>query len=139
MEAATQTQPRVGQGALERLFKISERGSNVRIELLGGLTTFLTMSYILFVNPAILSTKGTGMPFEAVAVATALAACIATMAMGLFTNYPFALASGLGLNAVVAFDIILGRNLRWEVGMACIVIEGLLALVLVIAACAKPS
>jgi AGZA family xanthine/uracil permease-like MFS transporter len=101
------------------------------VEALGGLSTFLTMSYILFVNPAILSAAG--MPFEAVAVATALAAAIATAAMGLLTNLPFALASGLGLNAVVAFDLIIGRELGWPVAMACVVIEGLIALVLVIA------
>jgi AGZA family xanthine/uracil permease-like MFS transporter len=118
-------------GRLDRFFKISERGSTPRREVLGGTTTFLTMSYILFVNPAILSAAG--LPFTAVAVATALAAAVATLAMGLIANYPFALASGLGLNAVVAFDIILGRGLPWQVGMACIVIEGLLALLLVVA------
>ncbi|MBX5470595.1 MAG: NCS2 family permease [Thermoleophilaceae bacterium] len=134
MQAATATlETRAHRSALERWFRIGERGSSVRLELLGGLSTFLTMSYILFVNPAILSTKGTGLEFGPVAVATALAACIATLAMGLLTNYPFALASGLGLNAVVAFDIILGHDLPWQVGMACIVIEGLLALVLVVA------
>src|SRR4051812_3323225 len=116
---------------LDRRFGFSRRGSSLRIETLGGLSTFLTMSYILFVNPAILSAAG--LPFAAVAVATALAASIATIAMGLLSNYPYALASGLGLNAVVAFDIILGRKLAWPVGMACVVIEGLLALVLVIA------
>jgi AGZA family xanthine/uracil permease-like MFS transporter len=99
--------------------------------MLGGVVTFLTMSYILFVNPAILSAAG--MPFGAVAVATAIAACICTAAMGLLTNLPFALAPGLGINAVIAFDVILGRKLEWPVGMAVIVIEGLLALVLVIA------
>src|SRR6059058_1257895 len=118
-------------GLLERRFAIAERGSTLRTEALGGLSTFLTMSYILFVNPAILSSAG--MPFNAVAVATALAAAIATITMGLVANYPFALASGLGLNAVVAFDIILGRKVGWPVGMACVVIEGLLALVLVVA------
>src|SRR3954452_3460450 len=118
-------------GALERHFRIGERGSSVRVEVLGGVSTFLTMSYILFVNPAILSAAG--MPFDAVAVATALAAAIATIGMGLVSNYPFALASGLGLNAVVAFDIILGRKVGWPVGMACVVIEGLVALGLVIA------
>ncbi|HEX8104621.1 MAG TPA: NCS2 family permease [Solirubrobacteraceae bacterium] len=116
---------------LERRFRMAERGSSVRVELLGGVSTFLTMSYILFVNPAILSAAG--LPFEAVAVATALAAALATAAMGLITNYPFALASGLGLNAVVAFEIVLGRNLPWPVGMACVVIEGLIGLVLVLA------
>ena len=99
--------------------------------MLGGLSTFLTMSYILFVNPAILSAAG--MPFEAVAVVTALAAALATATMGLLTNYPFALASGLGLNAVVAFELIVGRGLPWPVGMAAVVLEGVLALVLVVA------
>src|SRR5919112_6401997 len=100
-------------------------------EVRAGVATFLTMSYILFVNPAILSAAG--LPFGAVAVAPALAAAVATAAMALATNLPFALAPGLGINAIVAFDIILGRNLPWQVGMAVVVIEGLLALVLVIA------
>jgi adenine/guanine/hypoxanthine permease len=116
---------------LERRFAIRERGSTVRIELLGGVSTFLTMSYIVFVNPAILSAAG--MPFEAVAVVTALSAAVCTAAMALLTNFPFALAPGLGLNAVVAFDLVLGRGLDWPVAMACIVIEGLVALVLVVA------
>src|SRR5689334_18677677 len=115
---------------VDHRFRISERGSTVRVELLGGLSTFLTMCYILFVNPAILSAAG--VPFQGVAVATALAACVTTLAMGLFTNYPFALATGLGLNAVVAFDIILGRKVAWPVGMSCIVLEGVLALILVL-------
>src|SRR4051794_35430124 len=117
--------------SLERYFSIRERGSTVRTEMLGGLVTFLTMAYIVFVNPAILGAAG--MPVGAVTVATALAACIASAAMGLFTNLPFALASGLGLNAVVAFDLILGRKLPWPVAMSCVVIEGLIALVLVLA------
>ena len=116
---------------LERRFKIAERGSTLRIESLGGLSTFLTMSYILFVNPAILSAAG--LPFNAVAVATALAAGVATIVMGLVANYPFALASGLGINAVVAFDIILGQQVGWGVGMACVVIEGVIAVILVLA------
>src|SRR2546423_12355479 len=116
---------------LERRFAIARRGSSVRVELLGGLSTFLTMCYILFVNPAILAAAG--VPFKGVAVATALAACITTAAMALLTNYPFALASGLGLNAVVAFDLILGHHLRWPVGMAAIVLEGAIAFVLVLA------
>jgi AGZA family xanthine/uracil permease-like MFS transporter len=118
-------------GFLERRFRLAERGTTPRTEALGGLATFLTMSYILFVNPAILSAAG--LPFEAVATATALAAAIATVAMGLYANLPFALAPGLGINAVVAFDVILGRGLEWPVGMALIVIEGLIAVVLVLA------
>src|SRR5919106_1053620 len=107
---------------LERRFRLLEHGTSPRVEALGGLATFLTMSYILFVNPAILSAAGA--PFDAVAVCTALAAAITTLGMGLATNLPFALAPGLGINAVVAFDIILGRGLPWQVGMAVVVIEG---------------
>jgi len=116
---------------LDRRFGFTARGSSLRIETLGGVSTFLTMSYILFVNPAILSAAG--LPFGAVAVGTALAAGITTLAMGLIANYPFALASGLGLNAVVAFDVILGRKLPWQTGMAVVVVEGLVAVVLVAA------
>src|SRR5436190_22049845 len=130
MTAPAETaKPRTRAAFLDRFFRYSERGSSLRIESLGGLSTFLTMSYILFVNPAILSAAG--LPFSAVATATALAAAIATLAMGVIANYPFALASGLGLNAVVAFDVILGRHLPWQTGMAVIVVEGLVAVVLV--------
>ncbi len=125
------TAPRGDGSPLERYFAIRERGSTVRTEVLGGVVTFLTMAYIVFVNPAILSAAG--LPFGAVAIGTALAAAIFTLLMGLLTNLPFALASGLGLNAIVAFDLILGRELPWPVAMACVVIEGLIALVLVIA------
>ena len=100
-------------------------------EVLGGVVTFLTMASIVFVNPAILSAAG--MPTGAVTVATALAAAIFTALMGIVTNLPFALASGLGLNAVVAFDLILGRHLPWPVAMSCVVIEGEVAVVLVLA------
>src|SRR3712207_3523216 len=117
--------------ALAARFKFAERGTTLRTEVLGGVATFLTMSYIVFVNPAILSAAG--LPFEAVAVATALAAAVFTLAMGLLTNLPFALASGLGINAIVAFDIIIGREVSPAVGMACILIEGAIALVLVLA------
>src|SRR3954467_6146283 len=128
---APQNSPAASGSGPERFFSIRERGSTVRTEVLGGIVTFLTMAYIVFVNPAILGAAG--MPVDAVTVATALAAALFTAAMGLFTNLPFALASGLGLNAVVAFDLILGRHLPWPVAMACIVIEGVVALVLVLA------
>src|SRR5438270_10878239 len=116
MNTTTQTRRGSVGSLLDRRFRISERGSTLQTETVGGLTTFLTMSYILFVNPAILSAAG--LPFSAVAVGTALAAGVTTLAMGLVANYPFALASGLGLNAVVAFDVILGRKLPWQTGMA---------------------
>jgi AGZA family xanthine/uracil permease-like MFS transporter len=130
MTATSATAPPREGGFLERRFRLSERSTDVRTEVLGGVATFLTMSYILFVNPAILSAAK--MPFEAVAVATAIASCVATLAMGLFTNLPFALAPGLGINAIVAFDIVLGRGLPWQVAMSIIVIEGLVALLLVL-------
>jgi adenine/guanine/hypoxanthine permease len=116
---------------IERRFRLTERGTTLRAEALGGLSTFLTMSYILFVNPAILSAAK--VPAAGVAVATALVAALMTAAMGLIANMPFALAPGLGINAVVAFDIVLAQGHPWPVAMACIVLEGLLALVLVIA------
>ena len=128
MSATTESHP---QSGLSRRFRFHERGTDTRTEVLGGGATFLTMCYILFVNPAILSAAG--VPFEAVAVCTAVAAAITTLAMGLATNLPFALAPGLGINAVVAFDIVLGRDLPWQVGMAVVVVEGLIAVILVLA------
>jgi len=116
---------------MDRLFDFRSHQTTLRREVLGGVVTFLTMSYIVFVNPAILHSAG--LNFDAVAVATALAAALFTAIMGLATNLPFALASGLGINAIVAFDIILGRKVSPEVGMACIVIEGALAVFLVLA------
>ncbi len=131
MEAGTPTAGGSRRTVLERRFALRKRGTTPRLEVLGGVSTFLTMSYILFVNPAILSAAG--LPFDAVAIATALAAAITTAAMGLLTNYPIALASGLGLNAVVAFELVQGRGLEWPVAMACVVVEGLIAVVLVLA------
>src|SRR4051795_11627310 len=121
MTAASQTAPAPRGGFLERRFRLAERNTTVRSEMLGGVATFLTMSYILFVNPAILSAAG--MPFHAVAVATAIAACCCPLVMCLFTTLPFAPAPGLGINAVVAFDIVLGRGIEWPVAMSIIVIE----------------
>jgi len=90
-----------GGGLLERRFALRERGTSVRTEVIAGVTTFMTMAYILFVNPAILGNAG--LEFPAVLTVTALVAGVMTIAMGLFANYPFAIASGLGLHAVVAF------------------------------------
>jgi len=117
---------------LGSFFGFAERGTNLRTEVVAGLTTFMTMAYIIFVNPAILGTEGTGLPVEGVFVATCLAAAAASVAMGLVANFPVALASGLGLNAVVAFTLILGLGLSWQQAMACVVIEGLLVTALVL-------
>ena len=122
-------------GGLASFFKLSERGTSVGTEVRAGLTTFMVMAYIIFVNPSILSggpLDGLGPPFIPVAVATALAAGILTIAMGLATNYPFALAAGLGLNAVVAFELILTRGFTWQQAMAIIVWEGIIILILVL-------
>jgi len=117
---------------LGSFFEFSERGTNLRTEVIAGLTTFMTMAYIIFVNPAILGTEGTGLPITGVFFATCVAAALASIAMGVFANYPVALASGLGLNAIVAFTLILGLGLSWQQAMAVIVIEGLVVTVLVL-------
>jgi adenine/guanine/hypoxanthine permease len=117
---------------LESFFRFSERGTSFRTEIIAGLTTFMTMAYIIFVNPAILGTEGTGLNIEGVFFATCIAAAATTIAMGLVANYPIALASGLGLNAVVAYTLILGLGLPWQTAMAVVVVEGILILLLVI-------
>ena len=93
------------RGALEKFFKLSEHKTNVRTEVLAGITTFMTMAYILVVNPGILSDAG--MDFGAVFTATALAAAIGTLVMALYANLPFALAPGMGLNAFFAYYVVL--------------------------------
>ena len=127
--------PRAATGGLDGFFRISERGSSVGTELRAGLTTFMVMAYIIFVNPSIISggdLEGAGPPFLPTVVATALTAGILTIAMGLVANYPFALAAGLGLNAVVAFQLILGRGFAWQEAMAVIAWEGILITILVL-------
>ena len=113
-------------------FGFSERGTNFRTEIVAGLTTFMTMAYIIFVNPAILGTEGTGLPVSGVFFATCVAAAAACIAMGIFANFPVALASGLGLNAIVAFTLILGIGLPWQQAMAVVVVEGVLVTILVL-------
>lgn len=113
-------------------FGFSERGTNFRTEIVAGLTTFMTMAYIIFVNPAILGTEGTGLPISGVFFATCVAAAAACIAMGVFANFPVALASGLGLNAIVAFTLILGLGLSWQEAMAVVVVEGVLITILVL-------
>jgi adenine/guanine/hypoxanthine permease len=121
---------------IDGFFRITERGSTVRIELLAGLVTWLTMAYILFVNPAILGAvtdpQGTALPFPAVLTVTALAAGAMTLAMGIYANYPFAIAAGLGLNAFVAFTLVGTLGLTWPQAMGVILIEGLVITALVL-------
>jgi adenine/guanine/hypoxanthine permease len=113
-------------------FRFSERGTSFRTEVVAGLTTFMTMAYIIFVNPAILGTEGTGLPVSGVFFATCVAAAVACIAMGLVANFPLALASGLGLNAIVTYTLILELGLSWQQAMAVIVVEGVLVTVLVL-------
>jgi len=129
---ATQVGRGAAQGPLERRFRIAERGSTVRREVLAGVTTFLTMAYILFVNPAVLGTGDRGLAFPAVLTVTALVAGVMTIAMGLVANYPFAVASGLGLNAVVAFQLVGAQGLSYPEAMGVVVTEGLIITALVL-------
>jgi AGZA family xanthine/uracil permease-like MFS transporter len=122
-------------GGIEGYFRIKERGSSIRIEVIAGVTTFMTMAYILFLNPLILSgpdAEGTVLAGGAVLTVTALAAGVMTIAMGAFANVPFALAAGLGLNGFVAFTLVAANGLTWPQAMGVIVVEGLVILVLVL-------
>lgn len=115
---------------LERQFGLSQHGVTVASEVRAGAVTFLTLSYILFVNPQILSQAG--LPAEDVAVATALASAIATLTMALFANYPFALAPGMGLNAYFTFGVVGGLGVSWQTALAAVFVEGLLFLALAV-------
>jgi len=125
-----------GAGRLDRFFQITARGSSVRAEVVAGVTTFMTMAYILFVNAAILGgvpdRDGHKLAFAAVLTVTALSAGVSTLAMGVVANYPFALAAGMGLNAVVAFQLVAGAGLSWAEAMGVVVLEGLLITALVL-------
>ncbi|ADT86242.1 NCS2 family permease [Vibrio sp. Vb2880] len=113
---------------LERLFKLSEHGTNVRTEIIAGVTTFLTMAYIIFVNPAILSDAG--MDRGAVFVATCLAAAVGCFIMGLVANYPIAQAPGMGLNAFFTYVVVLGMGYSWQVALAAVFCSGVLFILL---------
>lgn len=117
---------------MESFFKFKERGTDLKTEIISGVATFMTMAYIIFVNPGILSAAG--VPFGGAVTATALGAALMCIMMGLISNRPFALASGMGLNAVVAFTVIgaAQANVPWQVGMAVIFVEGLVILALVL-------
>ncbi|GAA5786563.1 NCS2 family permease [Chitiniphilus shinanonensis] len=111
---------------LESFFKLKEHGTDVRTEVLAGFTTFLTMAYIVFVNPSILSL--TGMDFNAVFVATCLAAALGCAIMGLVANYPIALAPGMGLNAYFTFSVVKGMGVSWQVALGAVFLSGIIFL-----------
>ena len=110
---------------LEKLFGLSKAKTTVKTEVMAGLATFLTMAYITVVNPAILSTEGTGMAFGAVFTATIIAAVIGTLIMGLWANWPVALAPGMGLNAFFAFGVVFGMGYTYQQALAAVFIAGL--------------
>ncbi len=116
---------------IERMFKLSAQGTSVRTEVLAGFTTFLTMAYIVIVNPTILGQAG--MPIAAVAAATCLAASFGSILMGLIANYPIALAPGMGLNAYFTFTVVKGMGLPWETALGCVFLSGVAFLVLTVA------
>src|SRR5207248_8658162 len=113
---------------LERLFDLKGHGTTVRTEVLAGLTTFLTMAYIVVVNPAILGAAG--MPVAAVAVATCLASGIGCILMGLLSNYPLALAPGMGLNAYFTYTVVKGMGLPWQTALGAVFLSGIIFLLL---------
>lgn len=126
---AARTAPRNG-GLLERMFKLTEHNTTVRTEVIAGLTTFLTMAYIIFVNPSILGDAG--MPKGAVFVATCLIAALGTLIMGLYANYPIAMAPGMGLNAYFAYVVVLGMGYTWQVALGAVFISGCLFLIVTV-------
>ena len=113
---------------MEKFFKLKEHGTDVKTEVIAGITTFLTMAYILIVNPLILSE--TGMDFGAVFTATALASLIATLVMALVANLPFALAPGMGLNAFFAYAVCLGMGYSWQFALTAVLLEGIIFIIL---------
>ena len=107
---------------MENFFKLKENNTTFGTELLAGLTTFFAMSYIIFVNPSILSQ--TGMPFQAVFLSTIIASVVSTLVMGLFANVPYALAPGMGLNAFFTFTVVFGLGFSWQEALAMVFICG---------------
>lgn len=116
---------------IEKLFKISENGTTIKTEVIGGITTFMTMAYILAVNPSLLGNEfGAAMDPTAVLIATCLASFVGTLAMALLANYPFALAPGMGLNAYFSFTVCGAMGYSWKVALMAVFVEGLIFIVL---------
>ena len=113
---------------LEKTFHLKEHNTNVKTEILAGITTFMTMAYILAVNPTVLSASG--MDSGAIFTATAISACFATLLMAAFSNYPFALAPGMGLNAFFAYTVVLNMGYSWQTALAAVFVEGIIFIVL---------
>ncbi|MFY9856429.1 MAG: NCS2 family permease, partial [Exiguobacterium chiriqhucha] len=108
---------------MERYFQLNELGTNIKTELIAGFTTFLAMAYILFVNPNVLGAAG--MDMGAVFVATGLVALVGSVMMGLFANYPIAIAPGMGLNAFFAYSVVLGMGIPWQTALSGVLVSGM--------------
>src|SRR5262245_1583908 len=115
----------------DRVFKLSENNTTIRIEIAAGLTTFLTMAYIIFVNPKILSEAG--VPFSGALFATCISAAIGSLMMGLVANYPFALAPGMGLNAYFTYTVVNAMGYDWRVALGAVFVSGVFFLILTLA------
>ena len=133
-DPSPQPEPTGWQGTIARYFNFQEYRTNIRTEVLAGVTTFMTMAYILVVNPEILSDaiflQQSGDLFNELVIATAIASAIATLTMGLVANYPFALAPGLGLNAFFTYSVVLGLGIEWRTALTAILLEGLIFIAL---------
>jgi AGZA family xanthine/uracil permease-like MFS transporter len=130
MSASSRTNIHQGRTLLERYFRLAENQTTVRREFLGGLTTFITMAYIVVVNPQILGQAG--MPIEGVVFATSVSAAAATLVMGLYANYPIALAPGMSLNAYFTYVVCLGMHVPWRTGLGVIFFSGVFFLILTV-------
>ena len=115
---------------LEKMFGLAKAGTSVKTEVMAGIATFLTMAYITVVNPAILSTEGTGMTFGAVFTATIIAVVVGTLIMGLWANWPIALAPGMGLNAFFAFGVVFGMGYTYQQALAAVFVAGIVFIAL---------
>src|SRR5579871_6779442 len=115
---------------LDRYFRLSENHTTIRQEMLGGLTTFVTMAYIVVVNPQILTQAG--MPADGVVFATCISAAAATLVMGLYANYPIALAPGMSLNAYFTYSVVLSMHVPWQTALAVVFISGMVFILITV-------
>ena len=122
---------------LEKLFKLKENKTNVKTEIIAGLTTFMTMAYILAVNPSILGDAG--MDPTAVLLATCIASFLGTACMALMANYPFALSAGMGLNAFLAYTVVIGLGYSWQIALFAVFVEGIIFIILSLTNVRAPS
>jgi len=115
---------------LDTYFKLKENNTHIKTEVIAGLTTFLTMSYIIVVNPSILTADGKGVPFAGALTATILVSSLSSILMGLVANLPYALAPGMGINAFFTFGIVLGMGISWQIALGAVFISGIIFIIL---------